>query len=86
MVRYTGVFSCPQPKCYTGIYEYEPAEAENFCRNPDGFSDCKLEKPWCHTTDGRREYCDVPLCGKLGVTVTCLCQADLCHATMIGWL
>ena len=34
------------------------AEAENYCRNPDGES-----RPWCYTiTSTRWETCDVPRC------------------------
>lgn len=34
---------------------------DNYCRNPDS-----SERPWCYTTDPRREreYCRIRLCSK----------------------
>jgi len=48
-------------KEYTDFPEGNEADADNYCRNPDGSPD----GPWCYTTDPtvRWEYCDVKLCG-----------------------
>ncbi len=49
----------------------------NYCRNPS----LDPKGPWCFTTDGKMDYCDVgtpalPLCADLGVNA-CLLSADL---------
>lgn len=36
----------------------------NYCRNPNPG---KESRPWCFIETGKREYCDIPACGNIGI-------------------
>lgn len=36
----------------------------NYCRNPNPV---KESRPWCFIETGKREYCDIPACGNIGI-------------------
>ena len=53
-----------------GLPDDTMEEAANYCRNPEG----DPGGPWCHTTDGGWEYCNVPYCDQQG---KCKCKQNL---------